>query len=263
MRKLILNFIVSVIAINSMFIQTAMADSENQQASVASMIKIRDELVIADQQLEQMGYVSRTTLVGLAMTVAGIGIFATASKGLNSAKMTYDVVAAGQKTGATIAASSSVLNSIIQQTKQLMGSDQRSDINFKTKNLITLLDTALLSRELSFSDQQKVIELRSKFVEKSQKLSKNPWYVQSLNFVEGAVTLISILAAATTLITGNPMGLAAAGIVMVPLSAVTNVLRALDEVHTMHSHRKFIKESIQFLNIAIEASQNKSILLTP
>lgn len=263
MRTFAINLLTIVFTLNSTHLPVAHANQATP-ANVQQLVNIRNQLILAQNDLNKHGYVSKTTLIGLSAVAVGIG--ATVAGGSISSLRILDRVAnAGQiqMGGLAIAGGSPVLASLVQQVKEFLGSNVRSDLNSSTKKLISITDSALLSRELSFEQTQNILVLRKKLSDTSESLSRNPWYMKTLNLVEGAITLLAVLGIGIFLLSGVGEGIAAVGFFLIPASAITVLLRAADEAYEIHTQKQLINKSIVYLDKLIEADQIKKIIILP
>jgi hypothetical protein len=266
MRAFAINLMALIFTLNSTFLPVAQANPA-MPSNLQQLVNVRNKLIEAQNDLNKYGYVSKTTLIGLSGVAVGLGAFAAGSGAFHMTTASYDtwvkIGNAGHGSGILIASGSSVLSSLAQQVKELLGTNVRSDLDSNTKNLISIMDSALASSELSPEQAQKILVLKKSFSNKSLKLSRNPWYIKTLNFVEGAVTLLGLLLVAMTVISGHPGGVVGAGFLLVPVSAITVLLRAADETYEIYTQKKFISDSIGYLDKLIEADKIKNVIIVP
>lgn len=261
------SFISIVFALNTIYLPVAKANQDKSTIpatiNTQQLITIKQHFLKAQQDLNDYGYVSKTTLVGLSGVAAGIGIFTAGSSAFLLTNESYDVFVkignAGHALGFGITSSSPVLTLLAHQVKELLGSNLRSDLNDSTKKLISIMDESLMSNELTPEQAQMIFALKNRLSNHSDTLSRNPWYIKMINIIDVGISLLSILTIGPIVWSGQP-GALAPTLLIVPASAITFLLRAVTEVNTIRKQIKLINESIEYIDTLIQGSRNVMII---
>ncbi|HWU42395.1 MAG TPA: hypothetical protein VN132_03120 [Bdellovibrio sp.] len=274
-KKMIPSLLAIILTVNSLYIPGARAAGATTQVAAASvsgkdyLLKVREELVKAQDEVNKKGLVSTSTLVTLGVTIAGAAIFGVAgftrlfntvdSAGYSFASHLGNVVTG---MGGAVGGAAPILNSLLKQAQNLLHFDVTADLDARSKKLVEVIDAALISQTLKPEQAQKLLELRKSLVERSEYLKNKPYYLKAVNFIDGTVTVVGVLLLAIAL-TGCPQALLADVAFMVPATIITNILRTIAEAYLIRDQRKAVAESIATIDSIINEAQGKDIILLP
>lgn len=221
--------------------------TKTESNGVQPLLQVREHLAKAHRELETQGYLSNTTKVALTVSLAGAASFGVAAAVpiLGSAGA---YLAGG---GVAVGSSGSVAGSLIQQTKELVGQSTRANINAQSQQLVQIIEQTLALPDLTIDQYRQLEKLRAQFQRQANNTTHNPWYIKTLNVVEGALTVVGILIVLCALIPGGESGILIGAFLLVPVSLAGNITRAVDEYQTVGVQKEEIRRAIEAIDVEL------------